>query len=42
MSIEPLNYRMRDDGTHTSDLLLCPSETAWNPANVEVSHRAGN
>jgi len=36
MSVELLNYRMRDDGTHTSDLLLCPSETAWNPANVEV------
>lgn len=33
MSIELLNYRMRDDGTHTSDLLFCPSETVWNPAN---------
>lgn len=33
MSIELLNYRMRDDGTHTSDLLLCPCETAWNSAN---------
>jgi hypothetical protein len=31
MSIELLNYRMRDDGSHTCDLLFCPSETAWYP-----------
>jgi hypothetical protein len=42
MSVELLNYRMRDDGTHTSDLLLCPSETAWNPANDQDQRPADN
>lgn len=42
MSIELLNCRIRDDGTHTSDLLLCPSETAWNPANAPVSDAENN
>ena len=36
MSVELLNCRMRDDGTQTSDMLLCPSESAWNPANDQA------
>jgi hypothetical protein len=27
MSIELLNHRIHEDGTETSDLLFCPSET---------------
>lgn len=40
MSIEPLNYRIRANGIHTGDLLFCPSEMAWNPANKEFSNPA--
>lgn len=37
MKIELLNYRKREDGTPSSDLLFCPSGAAWDQTDLPPS-----